>query len=383
MPGDLSYDAIVVGAGPAGAIAAYELGRSGLRVALLEKDRLPRDKVCGGGLTAKVIDVLPFDLAPVIERTVASIELSWQLRRPVVLSSDRPLVHLVRRHRFDAFLVEQALATGRVELFEGLAATAVEALPDRAVVSTTAAPLAARFVIGADGASGPVAKSLGLMAERTLLAGIECELAVDAATMDRWRDRIAIDLGSIAGGYGWIFPKGEHLNIGVGVMLGSGSPRELTRYQREHLQRWLPRTVAQKRGSVLPLRAAGAPICRGRVLLVGDAAGLIEGFTGEGIYWALRSGQLAARAIVSSGEAEAPRRYEAAIDRELMPDLIEARRLAHLYQWLPHSVYALPTRVPAAWRGMQKILRGERRFVDVRAKLGAMGRLVGWVPSRL
>jgi flavin-dependent dehydrogenase len=118
------------------------------------------------------------------------------------------------------------------------------------------------------------------------------------------------------------------------------------------------------------------------VLLVGDAAGLIEGFTGEGIYWALRSGQLAAQAIVSTSEADAPRRYEEAIDRELMPDLIEARRLAHFYQWLPHSVYALPTRMPAAWRGMQKILRGERRFVDVRAKLGAMGRLVGWVPAR-
>ena len=382
------FDVVVVGAGPAGAIAAYELGRAGLRVALLERQALPRDKVCGGGLTPKVIGLVPFDLGPVIERAISSIELSWRLGPSTLLSSGRPLIHFVRRSRFDAFLVEKALATGQVRLYDGVLARAIEATAAGSRVVTSAGAFEARHVLGADGANGIVARALGLMRDRLLLPAVECEIAVDAATMDAWRDRASIDVGSIAGGYGWIFPKGEHLNVGVGCFLPSaGANTQVRQYERAHFRRWLPGAqMIARRGAVLPVRPLGAPIGKGGVMLLGDAAGLVEAFTGEGIYWALRSGLLAARAIVEAGgedEDEAMARYQDAIDRELMPDLVEARRLAHVYLWWPGSVYTLPTRWPAAWRTVQALMRGERRFTDLRGLLGRPGRLIGMLPTRL
>jgi flavin-dependent dehydrogenase len=135
---------------------------------------------------------------------------------------------------------------------------------------------------------------------------------------------------------------------------------------------------------VLPLRPPGAPIQHGCVMLTGDAAGLVEAFTGEGIYWALRGGLLAARAIADAAAAGlATPRYQQAIDRELMPDLLEARRLAHLYLWWPRSVHMLPQRWPPAWRAVQHLLRGEQHFSDIRGRLGAPGRLIGLMPTAL
>jgi geranylgeranyl reductase family protein len=386
-----TYDAIIVGAGPAGAIAAFELGRAGLRTALIERHRLPRDKTCGGGLTAKVADIVPFDLGPVIERTISAVQLSWRLRRSSLLCGERPLIHFVRRHRFDAYLVERALATGNVQLFDGARADGIDEHAEHAVVATSKGRFVGRHVVGADGANGVVARALGLLADRLLLPAVECEIAVDGATMDRWKDRISIDVGTIAGGYGWIFPKEEHLNIGVGCFAPStGSHREVTQYERAHFLRWLPKTrMLARRGGVLPLRPAGAPIQTRRVLLAGDAAGLVEAFTGEGIYWALRSGVLAARSILlaalpaASGGCDGALRYQDTVDRELMPDLVEARRLAHLYLWWPGSVYTLPTRWPAAWRTVQALIRGDTRFTDVRGLLGAPGRLIGLMPTKL
>ncbi|HUN92881.1 MAG TPA: geranylgeranyl reductase family protein [Burkholderiaceae bacterium] len=380
------FDVIVVGAGPAGALTAYELGRRGLRTVLLEKHRLPREKTCGGGLTHKVLDVVPFDLAPVIERTITTVALSWRLKGASILKSANPLIHFIRRHRFDAFLVEQAVSTGHVELVDGTGVSRIDAGDDEAVVQTPSGAFAARYVVGADGANGIVARSFGLLSGRVLLPAVECEFAVDSATMDAWTDRVGIDVGTLPGGYGWVFPKGEHLNVGVGCFAPStGSNRLVAQYERDHFKYWLPKaTMSSRRGAVLPLRPPGAPIQQRRILLVGDAAGLVEAFTGEGIYWALRSGKLAARSIAEALAPGAPSlRYQDAVDRELMPDLVEARRLAHLYLWWPGCVHTLPTRWPAAWRTVQNLVRGERRFTDIRGLLGMPGRLIGLIPTGL
>jgi flavin-dependent dehydrogenase len=138
-------------------------------------------------------------------------------------------------------------------------------------------------------------------------------------------------------------------------------------------------------GFVLPLRPVGAPIQKGRALLAGDAAGLVEAFTGEGIHWALRSGQIAAQAIVDhqfSG-ARGELGYEARIDAELMPTLLDARRWAHIYLWMPRACYTLPARSPRFWGAVAKIVRGERDYTDVRRRLGAFGRVADWLPVEM
>jgi geranylgeranyl reductase family protein len=383
------YDAIIVGTGPAGAVAAEALGRAGRRVLLLERERLPRPKTCGGGVTAKVGQALGVDLAPVAERTIASVELHWKLRRAQTMPDGPPLVYMTQRSRFDAWLTERALATGSVELKDGVPVKSVEADASGVTVRSARDAWHADYLIGADGAAGPVARALGLMQERHLLPAIEQDIAVDAATLERWQARMALDIGTLHGSYGWVFPKGDHLNVGVGCFsTRARSAKQLKDYGRRHLDyhfAHLPpgsRRVLKSVGFVLPLRPLGAPIQRERALLVGDAAGLVEAFTGEGIYWAVRSGQIAAQAIVAHQQcgASGALDYERAIDTELMPTLTDARRWAHIYLWWPRACWELPTRSPRFWSAVAKIVRGERDYTDVRRRLGQFGRVADWLP---
>lgn len=385
LPAGRTFDAIVVGAGPAGAVAARELGAAGLDTLLIEKQRMPRPKVCGGGLTYKVVEALPFDVSPVVERTVTTMHLSWRLSRPATLASDNPLVYMVRRSRFDAFLVEQARATGHVELLEGDAVRDVAVTDTGVDVHTAHGTWRARYLVGADGATGVVARSLGLLRGRTLLPAVECEVACDAETLAWWQDRMGIDIGTMPGSYGWVFPKEDHLNVGVGCFAGAADATRLNRYADAHRRALVDGAarVTRQVGYVLPLRPPGAPIQRGRALLVGDAAGLVEGFSGEGIYWAIRSARLAARAIVA--HARAARRelaYQHAIDAELMPELLAARRLTTLYVTWPRAFYALPKHWPTAWRAICRIVRGERTFEHMHRLLRPFVSLAEMLPGR-
>lgn len=367
------YDAIVVGAGPAGAVAAYDLGAAGKRVLLVEKMRLPRDKTCGGGLTYKVPQVLPFDVSPVIERTVTAMELSWRLARPARLGHGGPLVHMVCRSRFDAFLVERARRTGQVEVVEAEPVVAVSVDNERVRVSTRERSFEADYLVGADGATGSVARSLGLMRSRALLPAVESEVECDRDTLRSWQDKMSIDLGTMPGSYGWVFPKEDHLNVGVGCFSPhAADPRTLNRYAADHLWAMLGRAarIRKRTGYVLPLREPGAPIQRGRALLVGDAAGLVEGFSGEGIYWAIRSARVAAQAIVQrAASGLGVPAYQQAIDAQLMPELIEARRLSQLYVSWPRAFYSVPKHWPHACSVICRVLRGEKSYVDVGRRL--------------
>jgi geranylgeranyl reductase family protein len=381
------YDAIVVGAGPSGAMTAHELGCHGVRTLLIEKHCLPRDKACGGGLTAKVLDILPFSIQSIIERTISTIDLSWRLSVSTALHAARPLAYMVRRRLFDEFLTRKALASGSVTLADGVEVLGIEAAGAGFRVRTAREVFAADHLVGADGAGGLVARALGLMHDRHLIPALENELAVRPDTAERWQDRLGLDLGSLHGSYGWVFPKGDHLNVGAGSFTDrTAVVRALRQYANRHLDRRVegPYRVISQRGFVLPLRQMGAPIQRGRALLVGDAAGLVDGFTGEGIYWALRSARIAAQSLIDAcaGNREAAD-YQACIDRELMPDLYAARRWAHVYLWWPRGCYVLAQRSPAVWRAVQKLLRGERGFAQLKNRLGAFGFLAELLPARL
>ncbi|MEO6458136.1 MAG: geranylgeranyl reductase family protein [Chloroflexia bacterium] len=376
------HDVIIVGAGPSGATAAYELSRAGLRTLLIEKAKLPRYKTCGGGVTYKAARALPFSIDSVSERTLTKVDFSWRTGKPYVVESETPLVYMVQRSRFDQYLVEQAVSAG-AHLMDETPVISAEADEHGATVSTTRGRFSADYLIGADGATGRVARSLDLMSDRWAGAALESEVEVDDVTMSYWQDKLGLDLGELRATYGWVFPKGDHLSVGVGglpLMPDYGS--QLKRYDAKHTAARVPmiKRVIRSHGYLLPCRRAGTPVQKGRALLVGDAAGLVEALTGEGIYWAIRSGQIAAGSIVGRGEVLD---YQSRLDMLLMPDLLAARRWLGFYVLFPRACYSIPRHIPSVWHGISYLLRGERHFSEIKRRLGPLGFIESKLPDPL
>jgi len=306
------FDVLVVGAGPAGSAAAIHLACGGARVLLADKTRFPRDKPCGGGLTGRALRHVPCDVSPVVEHTVDRFVLRVGYRTHFARTSEAPLVLMTQRRHLDAHLAHQAAAAG-ADFRDGAAVTDLAFEPAGAMARIGGMQVRASFVVGADGANGVVARAA------ELADGIRCGVALEGNvpwtelgeapySQSAW-----IELGVVPGGYGWVFPKGDHANLGVGGWLGEG-PRLRTHLARLAQEHGLdPAVLDGVRGHRLPMRALGRPAARGRVLLVGDAAGLVDPLSGDGIYEAFVSARLAAEAII----AGRPEGYEPALSAAL------------------------------------------------------------------
>lgn len=375
-------DVAVVGAGPAGATAALVLARAGVEVVLLDRARLPRDKTCGGGLVARALAGLPPGCEPPIQRRLCRVEARFVDGGPTVtVERPGPLVHMTMRKPLDDALAEAARAAGAA-LRPGLAVHGLSPGADHVALDTSAGPLRARAVVGADGATGATARAAGWTAALDTVPALEAEVEVPPHVLDRFADRARFDLGVPPGGYAWVFPKAAHLSVGVGVFARGAARRRL----RDELHRYLAAhgleraRVASLRGAPIPARPRRGGVWRGRVLLAGDAAGLVDPLTGEGISPAVRSGRLAAEALVEAGlavEAAGPR-YAARVRREFLGELRVARVLgAVLYGW-PRLVRRLaPGLGRLAGEALAEVVAGRRTYRQLVARGAAWRRLLG------
>ncbi len=353
------FDVVVVGAGPAGSTAAYCLARAGARVALLERAAFPRDKPCGGGLTERALREVPVDVSPVVEHEVDRLELGLRYGKRIERRSRGRLVAMTQRIRLDHHLAEQAAAAG-ADLRDGTRVTAVREEDGSVVVTTAAGELGAAAVIGADGVNGATARSAGL--EQPIVYGVALEgnVANAPARAGRYSGKAVIELGAIAGGYAWVFPKGDHVNVGVG-----GWEREGPNL-RDHLWRLCDEhgiareDVESLRGYRLPLRRPGATPARGRIALVGDAAGLVDPLSGDGMYEAFVSGRLAAAETMRllEDEVDSLAAYGPALDRAIGAHAAASWKAKLALDRFPRITFALLS-LPPVWRAVDALVRGD------------------------
>src|SRR5213078_841053 len=214
----------IVGAGPTGSTAAYRLARARARVLLIDKARFPRDKPCGGGLTMRAVRQLPFSVEPVVEDRITRTRCRLRYGPVMERESAQVLCLMTQRRRLDAFMVERAVEAG-VEFRDGVR---VEVESDREI-RVDGTPIHVDAVIGADGANGITAKALALGGGIVNGVALEGNLPYERLPADDWRGMLVLELATLPGGYGWIFPKGDHVNVGVGGW-GTEGPR-----LREHL----------------------------------------------------------------------------------------------------------------------------------------------------
>jgi geranylgeranyl reductase family protein len=370
------FDVLVAGAGPAGSATALRLAVGGARVLLADKAQFPRDKPCGGGLTGRALRHVPCGVEPVVERVVDRMVVRSGYAQKVARSSAVPLIEMTQRRRLDLHLAEQAAAAG-ADFRDGVALSELEVGEDGVRARAGDRPVRASFLVGADGANGVVAKAAGL--GDGIVRGVALEGNVPWDLLGREHDEQTawVELGIVPGGYGWVFPKGDHANLGVGGWLSEG-PRlreHLDRLAREHGVE--PRGLESVRGHRLPMRRLGAPAARGRALLVGDAAGLVDPLSGDGMYEAFVSARLAATAILEGRPETYEARLAAALDRHAAASW-KAKRAADRF---PRAcLWAL--RAPGVFDAVAGLLRGDLAHPSearglARPPLRALSRLAG------
>ena len=386
------YDVIVIGSGPAGASAARRLAQYNLKVLMLEKAKHPRYKPCGGGLTSKVMQLLDFDVSSALEDASREVLFSYDSGPLVTRTLPHEAVWLAMRDRFDQLLAARAVEAG-AQLRENVKVEGVALAAEQVSVRTSRETFQARFVVGADGANGVTAKAVGLMAKRHDGAAIEAELPVSAAVLDKWHGKILFDFGGIPWGYGWIFPKSNHLSVGLGTWYPSGKVK-----LRDYLARFIDRQPDLRahgepfvKGHLLPLGGRFDRFHRGRVLLAGDAAATADPFFGEGISFAIRSGQMAAREIVRAMQRGDCRLagYSRLLNRELNADFCFGRLATHIFYRWPEPSFKVFIQSGAAVDEAIKVVEGRWGYRELLLNTvlrlpQAILRLIGpkgWKPS--
>lgn len=359
------WDVAVVGAGPAGAMAAYEAATAGASVVILERAELPRYKTCGGGLTAVSLAALPAQVEVPVSATARRAEFTLRGRHHVARRHREPLLRMVDRAAFDAELVRVAQAAG-AKLMAPALVRSLDRSAEPALSLSDGSVVHAKVVVGADGTGGTVARSLSPSYSQVDV-GLEVELRCPVDQRARWDDNLLIDWGPRPGTYAWVFPKGDVLSVGVIGERSSGvALRSYLADFRETLD-LQDAEVLVSSGHLTRCRAPGSPLATGAVLLAGDAAGLLEPWTREGISFALRSGRLAGAAaaemsrLPADGRAGRAEAYAGEISATLGREVAAGQAFLAAFSRRPLLFHAMIA-TPPGWAVFRRIVAGESTF---------------------
>ncbi|MBF0481821.1 MAG: geranylgeranyl reductase family protein [Desulfovibrionaceae bacterium] len=350
------YDVIVAGCGPAGSVCGRVLAASGLRVLAVDRSEFPRDKLCGGLLTWKSMQLLQrltglcardLCLAGIVDHATPDYLIRYR-GKPLTGGRTEYPFHFVKRRVLDAFLLNRAREAG-LALALGREVRAVREVdgaggPSATVSLDDGRVLRAGWIVGADGVNSLVRRSFPLPAatwRRNLGQAVEVHVAHEAvralpgAHEDLGRGRAVLYAGFLRAGYAWVLPNSDCVAVGLGGLIRSNGNAFKSIFMEFLRFLGLPEALADRaRAHPIPYGNYLRRPARGRVLLCGDAAGLVEPFFGEGIYYAMRSGELAARAVLAhaADPGAVARAYACALEAHVLREFDASMRLrAPLY----------------------------------------------------
>ncbi|MEO1592502.1 MAG: geranylgeranyl reductase family protein, partial [Cyanobacteria bacterium J06632_22] len=350
--------------GPAGATAAYHLAKKGHTVLILEKDKLPRYKPCGGGVCPKVAEWFDYDFEPVISQKVTHVRCTYNLEDEVVAELSEP-VWMVRRDEFDHYMVQQAQRQGAVLQAE-TRAKGIDYRGGYWHITTSGEPVIGRYIIAADGAKGPMAKWLGLRPRKPSMAGaleLEPRLAIKDAHV------FHLELGLLKKGYVWNFPKAD------GYSLGSGLFPSAQRGAKDLVQPLVKYSKAfgvdisdeAQHGHPIFLWNGDQTLHTTQAVLAGEAACVVDPFTAEGIRPSIFSGLKASEAVHSAlvGDVAALAQYTQTMIEEWGKEMRWAARLAKAFYLAPKVGYRVGVKHPRGIQVMMDVFLGKQRYSDV------------------
>ncbi|QNI32050.1 NAD(P)/FAD-dependent oxidoreductase [Alloacidobacterium dinghuense] len=293
------WDAIVVGAGPAGCACAYDLAAAGKSVLLLDKAEFPRMKACAGGLTMKTVRALRYSVAPVVRQTIERMVLEERDSSRIPVRKKKSICVMTERSELDAFCVAKTIEAGAVsQRVRGI--DKIDEEGNVVAVTTQDEVIRGRFLVGADGVNSQVRRM-------TSDAGwFRTAFAIEAnVKRDSHKEDLVFDFAPVLAGYGWVFPKRDHINVGL-YSMDKDEKLNRSRLSAYIAQRFGNDAKAENFvGQHAGFGAAQHRVEKNRVFLIGDAGGFVDLLTGEGIYGAVVSGQAAAAAIVAELERNA------------------------------------------------------------------------------
>lgn len=368
------YDLIIVGAGPAGSTAARTASKMGLKTLILEKEAFPRYKPCGGALSDRAISLLDFSLpGELCERTITGARVHF---KDVVTERHKGyrLLTLVTRSSFDSFLLQKAQDAGAM-----LANQKVQDFVERkdhVEVLTDEGCHRSKFLVIASGFQSRLKERIqGPNFKDQYGICLVTEIEEKDEEIDRRLPGILdIYFGVAEGGYGWVFPHSGYYSVGI----GGGAKR--FQHPRAAMKDFLDKNgffgKYMLHGHLIPFGGRNRRIASRRILLAGDSAGFVDAFTGEGIYYAIRSGQIAARTAaekLTDERLNLPKAYESRCKRDFGTELKYASLLSRIMHNRPDFLYRVLT-------SQDEILD---RYIEIAAARSTYKGFIRWMAPKM